>query len=1573
MVLELGQKKIGGQEKVGDQKKIGAVMVVGGGVAGVQSALDLADSGYKVYLVERGLSIGGVMAQLDKTFPTNDCSMCILAPKLVDTGRHQNIEIITNAEIQQVEGEAGDFRVTVLKHSRYVDETKCTGCGDCEKQCPVEVPNEFEQGLSKRKAIYKPFAQAIPNRYSIDKRGKSPCKLVCPLEQNAQGYIALIKDKKYREAFNLIRKNNPLPAICGRVCAHPCEEACKRGEIDQPLSIAALKRFVADYAHSHNMQATLEMQAPLEVSEKRMEKVEGAASLAPVELEKCTETEKRTEKVAIIGAGPAGLVAAHDLALKGYPVTIYEALPVAGGMLAVGIPEYRLPRDVLQSQIDDIKALGVEIKLNSPLGTSGPSGPSGPSNPDLCSDSDILTCDDLKAKGYKAKGYSAVLLATGAHKSLKLDVPGEEQKGVIHCTDFLREVNLGKKVEVGQRVAVIGGGNTAVDAARTAWRLGASEVTIIYRRTRLEMPALEDEIIAAEFEGVKIVYLTAPVEVIGEPVEIVGEPTEVIGGNDGSTSNPGRTGSRVTGLKCVRMELGEPDSRGRRRPVPIPGSEFIMPMDTVIPALSQAPDLSFLPDNTDLKIGSHGSLEVDPVTCATNLEGIFAAGEVVTGPGIAVEAMAKGREAAISIDRFLNGQDMQEGRDKEAKVKADPDIDRWDVEIRSRAHMPMLSLDERRGNFREVDLGLTEEMALEEARRCLNCGVCSECMECVANCKAGAVNHDLTDQLVKLEVGSVILAPGYEEFDATMKTNLGYGRFPNVVASIEFERILSASGPYKGHIVRPSDHREPKRIAFIQCVGSRDTSCDNEYCSSVCCMYSIKEAVIAREHVRSIEPTIFYNDMRAYGKDFDKYVNRAEKEYGVRFIKSLVARVEENPETNDLALNYIREDGRLINEQFDLVVLAVGFEPPQSVRNMAGRLNVALNKYGFCQTQTLSPLKTSRPGIFVCGAFVSPKDIPETVMQASGAAGEASALLSSARNTLVTAKTYPPERDVAGEPPRIGVFVCHCGINIGGFVNVPDVREYALTLPFVYYAADNLYTCSEDTQQKMVEIIKEYRLNRVIVASCSPRTHEPLFQATIREAGLNPYLFEMANIRDQCSWVHMFEKEKATAKAKDLVRMAVYKAALIEPLNRLSLPVNSAAVVIGGGLAGMTAALSLADQGFDVHLVEKDSQLGGVARKIYFTPGEKDFPAFLQKTIDQVNNHPMIQVNLDSEVSEVTGFVGNFSSSIQSRARKTCVDHGAIIVATGALEYSPNEYLYGENPQIVTAHDLESLIANEAPLVMNSRNVVMIQCVGSREEGRMYCSRVCCTQSIKNALALKKINPKANVYILYRDIRTYGFKEEYYRKARAEGVVFIRYDLAGKPLVSSESTGNGKRNILIKTKDPILNRQIVLQADLLALAPAILAPKSNKDLARMLKVPVNEDGFFLEAHMKLRPVDFATDGIFVCGLAHAPKSMDESIAQAKAAAARASVVLSKAAIETQGQTAKVDKKRCSGCGLCELVCAYKAIELDVKEGCAKVNEALCKGCGACAATCRCGALDVKGFTNQQIFQMMEAL
>ncbi|MGA1790949.1 MAG: FAD-dependent oxidoreductase [bacterium] len=1473
------------------QKRIGAVMVVGGGVAGVQSALDLADSGYKVYLVERGLSIGGVMAQLDKTFPTNDCSMCILAPKLVDTGRHQNIEIITNAEILGMDGEEGNFSVKVLKHPRYIDESRCNGCGDCEKECPVEVPNEFEQCLSTRKAIYKPFAQAIPNKYSIDKRGKSPCKLACPLGQNAQGYIALIKEKKFAEAFNLIKENNPIPIICGRICAHPCEEVCKRGEIEEPMSIAALKRFVADYAFKHNIQAHLE------------------------------KAQERKERIAIIGSGPAGLTAAHDLALKGYQITIFEAMAVAGGMLALGIPDYRLPRDILNSQIDFIRSLGVEIRMNSPIGP-------------------YFNFDDLKAEGYKA-----ILIATGAHKSLTLNIPGEELKGVIPCTEFLCDVNLGKKIEVGNRVAVIGGGNTAIDAARTVFRLGAKEITILYRRTRLEMPAIEDEIEAAEFEGVRIEYLVAPVQVLGE-------------------------NGRVTGLKCVRMELAEPDDRGRRRPIPIADSEFVMPIDMVIPALSQSPDLSFLPGDTDLKISPYDTLDVDPITGATNLEGIFAAGEAVTGPGIAVEAMISGREAAISIDRYLNTEDMRKGREtKKVFEKAEPEKERWNVEVKPRVKMPRLRLEERRGNFKEVDLGFSEEMAMEEARRCLNCGVCSECMECVATCKAEAIRHDMKEEILDLEVGSLILAPGYEEFDAKLKTNFGYGRFPNVVTSMEFERILSASGPYKGHVVRPSDHAEPKRIAFIQCVGSRDTSCENDYCSSVCCMYAIKEAVIAKEHVRSIEPSIFYNDMRAYGKDFDKYVNRAERDYGVRFIKSLVSHVEQIPDTKDLVLKYLLEDGQLMSEKFDMVILSVGFEPPREVQEMARRLDVALNQFGFCRTEAMAPLKTSRPGVYVCGAFAGPKDIPETVTQASGAASEASALLSSARNTLITEKTYPSERDVSGEPPRIGVFVCHCGINIGGFLNVPEVMEYAKTLPFVKYAAENLYTCSEDTQQKMVEVIKEHNLNRIIVASCSPRTHEPLFQETIREAGLNPYLFEMANIRDQCSWVHMFEKEKATEKAKDLVRMAVYKAALIEPLKRLSLPVNPAALVMGGGVAGMVSALSLADQGFDVHLVEKTGQLGGVARKIYYTTGERDFPSQLRNMVDQVRQHPLIHLYMDSEVTGVNGFVGNFNSTILSKKREIALEHGAVIVATGAEQLSTEEYLYGKNQKVVTAHDLEHLIATKDQAVMNARNVVMIQCVGSREKGRMYCSRVCCNQSIKSALRLKEINPEANVYILYRDIRSYGFQEEFYQRARSKGVVFIRYDLEEKPDVS----GNGDGSIHIRTKDPILNKHIRLSADLLALGTAILAPAQNRDIAKMLKVPVNEDGFFLEAHMKLRPVDFATDGIFVCGLAHAPKSLEESIAQAKAAAARASLVLSKSAIQTQGQTAQVDKNRCAACGLCELVCAYKAIELDMEEGCAKVNEALCKGCGACAATCRSGALDVKGFTDQQIFQMMEAL
>jgi heterodisulfide reductase subunit A len=853
--------------------------------------------------------------------------------------------------------------------------------------------------------------------------------------------------------------------------------------------------------------------------------------------------------------------------------------------------------------------------------------------------------------------------------------------------------------------------------------------------------------------------------------------------------------------------------------------------------------------------------------------------------------------------------------------------------------------------------------------KCLGCGICEEV------CKAGAIRYDQEDIEVELDVGAIILAPGFDEFDPSLKTEYGYGRYLNVVSSIEFERLLSASGPHAGMVIRPSDGDIPRKIGFIQCVGSRDVTCGSDYCSSVCCMYATKEAVIAKEHMNQIEPTIFVMDVRAYGKDFDKYIERAKNEYGVRFIRCRVSSVEEVPETRNLKIKYESEDGKLIQEEFNLVVLTVGIKPAKGTKELAEKLGVELDKYGFFETQTFTPIKTSKPGILVCGVASSPKDIPETVTQASAAASCVGELLSSVRGTLVEKKEFPKELDVRGQPPRIGVFVCHCGINIGGVVNVPSVVEYAQTLPNVVHACDNLYTCSSDTQERIKKDIQEYSLNRVIVASCSPRTHEPLFQETIREAGLNRYLFEMANIRDQCSWVHMHDHEAATEKAKDLVRMVVAKARMLEPLERFSLNVTRRGLVIGGGLSGMTAALALAEQGFEVYLVEKSKELGGFLRKIHYTLNNEDTQKYLKTMIENVNSNKLIQVFLNAKVENVSGYVGNFRTTVtlnsDSEAKKE-LEHGVIIVATGGEEYHPNEYLYGKDPRVLTQLELEKRIAVGGEEKFG--NVMMIQCVGSRSDDYPYCSRMCCGEAVKNALKIKEKNPDANVYVLYRDIRTYGLKEEHYRKAREAGVVFIRYDEENKPKVS-KATSEGKETLQVSVFEPTIREDIAIDADLLVLSAAVVPPKENEILAKMLKVPINEDGFFLEAHAKLRPVDFATDGIFVCGMAHSPKSMEESISQAKAAVSRACTVLTKDTIEAEGIIATVNPNRCTACELCIQVCAYNAIEIEeTKMGrIAKVNSALCKGCGACAATCRCSAIDVKGFTDHQISSVIAAL
>ncbi|KYK36880.1 MAG: hypothetical protein AYK18_18470, partial [Theionarchaea archaeon DG-70] len=771
------------------------------------------------------------------------------------------------------------------------------------------------------------------------------------------------------------------------------------------------------------------------------------------------------------------------------------------------------------------------------------------------------------------------------------------------------------------------------------------------------------------------------------------------------------------------------------------------------------------------------------------------------------------------------------------------------------------------------------------------CGVCKEF------CEADAIDYEQKEKKVSLDVGAVVLSPGFDIFDAEIKEEYGYGFYPNVVTSIEFERILSSTGPFAGKVLRPSDKTEPKRIGFIQCVGSRDSKRD--YCSSVCCMYATKEAIIAKEHAgEDLECDIFFMDMRAFGKGFDEYYNRA-KELGVDYIRCRPSAVREIPQTKNLLIEYLAEDDKKVSREYDLVVLSVGIVPPKSANEISEKFGIELNEHNFCKTDPFTPVESTREGVYVSGPFTEPKDIPETIMQASGASSKVLSLLKDVKGSLIIPKEYPPEINVEGQEPR-------------RVVNVPRVVEYAKTLPNVVYADDNLFTCSNDTQEIIKEKIKEHNLNRVVVASCTPRTHEPLFRNTVREAGLNPYLFEMANIRDQCSWIHMHEPEKATEKSKDLVRMTVAKSRLLEPLQKMLVPIIKSALVIGGGLSGMTSAVELANQGFDVYLVEKEKELGGNLRRIHYLVAEENPQDKLKKLIENVKKAEKIHLYTEAKIEKFEGSIGNFKTTISTKGKSIELDHGVVVVATGAQEYKPKEYLYGQHERVLTQLELEQRLSTDGEWLAPDknqmpRNVVMIQCVGSRDDERPYCSRVCCTEAVKNALKIKELSPETHVYILYRDIRTYGFNESFYTEARRQNVVFIRYDEGRKPEVSKN--GNG---LLVEVFDQTLKMPIEISADLVVLSAGIVPNDDSETISQFLKVPLNTDGFFLEAHMKLRPVDFSTDGVFLAGLAHSPKTVSESIAQAEAAACRAAAILSKDEYETEATISSVNEELCTG-------------------------------------------------------------
>jgi heterodisulfide reductase subunit A-like polyferredoxin len=1494
------------------RKPTGAVLVVGAGIAGMQASLDLAEQGFRVHLVEASSAIGGHMAQLDKTFPTNDCAMCIISPKLVDTGRHLNIDLHLDSEVVAVEGEAGDFRVTLRHRPRYVDLDRCVACGDCEAVCPVSLPDPYNEGLKTRKAIYKLYPQAVPNAYAIEKAGTAPCRHACPVDQRAQGYIALIAQGRYREALRVIKEDNPFPSVCGRTCHHPCEGRCARALIDEPVSIMALKRFVVDYALAYGR-----------------EPVQPAARTRP-------------EWVAVVGAGPAGLTAAHDLAKLGYGVTVYEALPVAGGMMRVGIPAHRLPKGVLQQDIDDILALGIVLKTNTPIADP----------------TDLLK-----------EGYHAVCLATGiSARDHSLGVEGEQAQGVISAATFLRKINLGEPIRIGARVAVVGGGITALDAAAVARRLGALEVYLALDRPRGELPAYQWEMAAVEAEGIHILEHTTLTRILSQRGHVAG--VELARTAKGMTMGP----------------------RGRRRPRIQPGTEFTLAVDTVIGTTGQQSDLCFLDAHYD-------DLAVDRETLASEIPGLFVVGGRKTGASYIVDAIALGHRVARSIHAYLQGDTALRREPPRAPVvKLDRQAAARLLATRAkdipRAEPALLPMEERVTSFREVVLGLTERQARAEAQRCLQCGVCAECLACVYACGPGAIDHSMQERSEELQVGAIILAPGCQPYRAELAAEYGYGRYANVITSLQLERLLSASGPTGGQVLRPSDGAPAKRIAFLQCVGSRDQ--DHDYCSAVCCMYATKEALLIRDHDPQAEVQVFMMDVRAFGKGYDDYYRRARHEYGIRFTRCRISSLREDPETGNILVRYVQapppgqpsEQGVNLcaaEEAFDLVVLSVGMEVSPQVQALARKLGVELDPAGFCATPAFQPIETSRPGIYAVGPFREPKDIPESVVDASAAAGLAGARLSAARGDLARKPSLPPERDVLSEPPRVGVFVCHCGSNIAGYLDVEAVTAYAAGLPGVVHAEHMLYACSQDSTAIIRQRIDEHKLNRVVVASCTPLTHGPLFEDVLRSAGLNPHLFAMANIRNHCSWVHSWDPRAATEKAKDLVRMALGRVLTLEPLHPIPAPVTPGALVIGGGPAGMSAALTLAEAGFPVHLVERNAELGGNLRQIHFgmplaaQAPAPDPQALLQRLVRQVNEHARIQVHCQSELVETHGFAGNFTSLLQGPGgQRLEVHHGAILLATGGQEYRGHEYGYGQSPRVLTTSQFEALMAapdRAAPVDLQGlRRVVMIQCVGPAER---TCARTCCAVALKNALQFKALQPQAQVIILHKDLRVYGFKERLYLRALEAGILFIRRSDGEQPRVEIQESQGA---LTIHVREAALGAQLSLQADLLVLSTPMVPAQGSRDLAHLLKVPVDGDGWFLEAHVKLRPVDFSSNGIFLAGAAHYPKLLGEAIVQAQAAASRAATLLAKEALPTGGAVARVDPQACVGCLTCVRICPYGVPRMKPDAqgvggvmGTAHIEPSICQGCGTCVGECPANAIELLHYQHSQLETQVRAL
>ncbi len=886
------------------------VAVIGAGVAGISASLDLANAGFETHLIERRPTVGGQMALLDKVFPQNDCAICILGPIMAEVGQHPNIKLHTYSEVDEVDGYVGNFNMKVRKKSRYIDIDKCNGCGDCEPVCPVTVTNSYDFGLSERKAVYRPFPQSVPNRFTIEKLGHAACRIACPAHVNVQGFVALLGDGKFDKALALYRESTPFPGVLGRVCTSPCEVKCERSQYEGALNIKNLHRFLAD-----------------------KEMADKSNKVEPYEITK-------KERVAVVGAGPAGIACAHDLVKQGYSVTIFESKRQPGGLLRYGIPEYRLPRNILKEEIDRVRKLGVEIQTGVK----------------------VESLSDLKKEGYKA-----FFLATGAPGSRKMRIENENTKGVYHAIDFLERVNGNRKVEIGQSVIVVGGGNAAIDAARTARRMGA-RVDIVYRRSREEMPAISSEIEEAENEGVKIKFLTNPTRVLVK---------------DGVLS----------GVECIKMRLGEPDQSGRRRPVLIPDSEFKLKADNIIIAIGQ--EVVKAPHIDGLEQTMWGTISVNPTTMETSTSGVFAGGDLVSGGSTVIDAIHEGKEAAISIDRYLSKTDLMEGRPESLHPLTEVTINPENVKYNPRASMPTLSARQRKDSFDEVELGFDEALAVAEANRCLSCAVCSECMECVEACKLEAIDHTLEDEIIELDVGAIIVATGFKIHDPLETREYGYGTFENVITNAQMERITNAAGPTKGKIKRPSDHEVPKSVAFIQCVGSRDRRIGQDYCCYIGCENSLKQATQIKEKYPDTEVAIYAMDIRTHGLGYEGLYHRA-RGMGVVIIKGRPSEIEEISDTKSLKV--LAEDlytGELLGTSHDLVVLASAIHPHEDTKELARKMKLSLGEYGFLLEAhpKLRPVDAFQDGIFLAGACLGPMDIPKAVAYGKAAAAGAQALL----------------------------------------------------------------------------------------------------------------------------------------------------------------------------------------------------------------------------------------------------------------------------------------------------------------------------------------------------------------------------------------------------------------------------------------------------------------------------------------------------------------------------------------------------------------------------------------------------